>query len=825
MRSDDDNSENGATQEPPTTRKKASAGATRAFTGAGPDYNSAESEAFVKAIFGTTDGVCLWASKSKAPGFPSDWGHFNGKSMSRSRTPKACYFGTARMALNSENQLRNRQISFAGLYCLVIDDVGAGAGSKCTLADLPAELRECASWIIETSPDNHQYGYVLDKPVTDLWQAKQLVRLVYGAGPWDSGGAMPNKLVRMPCGVNLKAAYRSDEGFFAVRLVADEFFEWTPQELLDASGADVAWSDIEAGSVDKIDPQRRRGATAYREGVQYEQQNGLVDEGLEWLSTEGWLLSEGEEWHTIRCPWHADHSEGAETAGYSPLGVGGELYRHSRGFRCFHSHCADRTIVDFLGWLATVGGPSLSVVDPKPEFISRFVHNVAAGTVVDVKSPRLAEYKYGNFKDAHQDPMWIYRSDGTAVKIPLFSYWNTNPNRIKVWGADYAPGVERIYSPATGEDDLLINSWSLPYWPSCTPDAAVLGEFIDFLQYLMPDDWLWFVGHLAMKAQNPVYRGPGVILSTPVQGTGRGRLEHCLSTLWGKWNVARVRLPEVVRGVNATVFNVWLCSSWLYISEAKDASMSVAQSARAYDALKDYVEPGAVEMLIKYKNGFEGMMTCYASVIVSTNHIAGLVVDEGDRRFKRIENCTQPRDAQFFIDLMAFFDSRGRELWHALLQYDVSGFDAYPNTQTDKSIADKAATVAELHGVGLDSAISWCLQWADEKCAGVILPGDVLASMQTFAFRFGFHKLGGDWEKVFHNGITERTRAFKRGKTTWQTKINGVILRPRQIMSRRGHETARELLNTGRAGAQLRKYYSVDSFDVWMDNKLKENGH
>jgi Virulence-associated protein E/Bifunctional DNA primase/polymerase, N-terminal len=49
----------------------------------------------------------------------------------------------------------------------------------------------------------------------------------------------------------------------------------------------------------------------------------------------------------VECPWSADHSSdttGSDTTIYYPAGVGGVL---SRGFKCLHAHCADRTARDF----------------------------------------------------------------------------------------------------------------------------------------------------------------------------------------------------------------------------------------------------------------------------------------------------------------------------------------------------------------------------------------------------------------------------------------------------------------------------------------------
>lgn len=123
----------------------------------------------------------------------------------------ALFFGTSTMRADTDGAVRNRQSLFHDLRLIVLDDIG----TKIPLDTLPAAMRDTASYIIESSPGNFQYGYVFDTPVTDLAAAKVLVQSVYRSGFTDSGGGLVNKAVRLPYGVNGKAGDGQD---FQVKL-------------------------------------------------------------------------------------------------------------------------------------------------------------------------------------------------------------------------------------------------------------------------------------------------------------------------------------------------------------------------------------------------------------------------------------------------------------------------------------------------------------------------------------------------------------------------------------------------------------------------------
>ena len=84
--------------------------------------------------------------------------------------------------------------NFTSLNVLVCDDVG-------TKAKTPSLT---PSYIIESSPGNFQYGYILTSPETDINKAKALINHLIKSGYTDAAAHGIVRLVRLPSGINGK---------------------------------------------------------------------------------------------------------------------------------------------------------------------------------------------------------------------------------------------------------------------------------------------------------------------------------------------------------------------------------------------------------------------------------------------------------------------------------------------------------------------------------------------------------------------------------------------------------------------------------------------
>ena len=110
-------------------------------------------------------------------------------------------------AICAVNDTSRKNENFKSLNVLVCDDVG-------TKAQIPSLS---PSYIIESSPNNFQYGYILSEPEPSIDKAKTLINHLVKSGYSDPGAHGVVRLVRLPGGVNGKQD--KDHKDFRVRLI------------------------------------------------------------------------------------------------------------------------------------------------------------------------------------------------------------------------------------------------------------------------------------------------------------------------------------------------------------------------------------------------------------------------------------------------------------------------------------------------------------------------------------------------------------------------------------------------------------------------------
>ena len=660
--------------------------------------------------------------------------------------------------------------------------MGSGLGSKCKIDDLPEVLRKEYSWRIETSPDNFQYGFLLDTPIDNLHDALSLVHIIYGAGPWDSGGATSNKLVRLPCGVNLKEKYADDGELFHIDPEnADELFTkepfntFTPDELLEAVRAGITWSDVQSGNAGKLDPRRAKGTTPWREGVFHSSLDGVVDDALEWLNEKNLVVNENDEWFDIICPWHTEHSEGGgNTAGYKPLGFGEN--RETRAFHCFHEHCGKRHGKEFLDWMKEEGGPMLGVFDPVPLLVAEWALDEISNAFVSLKDPRIKVPNAG-FKTGHQNDVWWVGMNNKPAHTSEYNLILKSKGLLKLMGDRYDPG-----GPGIIEQGLYkkLNSWSMPQWDIQKIDKSQdhWKLFNEFISYLIPDpqDASWFIDHIAAKAQDPKYRGPCVVLWTPVHGSGRGTLERLLGDLWGEHNSTTVGLSELINGLGGEGFNDFLLNMWVVVPESKDSQLTRTQESKAYESLKTGIDPAPTNHEIKKKYGGQGPGTAYSSTIICSNHEgAALSIPPTDRRFLSIACTVRAATPEYFKALNDWRDTNWcPAVWNELRTRDISHHSGFApkNLQRAQSPIDAAITV--LAGQRpTDRIATAAILFANMECDGLIHSPTICQWALQFQIQLGAPNFSG-WEKELKRYLQDNTSEIKPDGVRKSYRYDGV---------------------------------------------------
>lgn len=107
------------------------------------------------------------------------------------------YFSLAVFRPNDAGEYRRQKSYFHALYAVMLDDIGGKVVME--------RLTLPPSWLLETSPGNHQAGYLLSEPLTDGSLADRLMNAIVSAGLCDPGANGPRaRLARLPVALNGK---------------------------------------------------------------------------------------------------------------------------------------------------------------------------------------------------------------------------------------------------------------------------------------------------------------------------------------------------------------------------------------------------------------------------------------------------------------------------------------------------------------------------------------------------------------------------------------------------------------------------------------------
>jgi hypothetical protein len=260
------------------------------------------------------------------------------------------YFGLASIRPDEEGKLRRRKANFVGLHAIMLDDIGTKAD-----ADLPIT----PSWLIESSPGNHQAGFTLERPLP-LGEAEALLKALTVANRLtDAGGQNIVRYARLPVGCNTKGTLA--EPFECALRVWNPDTRYSLAELVSGLGLDLA-PHQSTREHKKTGVPTESGDTVFTPRPE----TNPVIAGL--MARELYKRPLGGGKHEIICPWVAEHTDQVDsgTVYYEP----DDNYLRG-GFKCQHGHCAHRHINELLAWL--------EVADHEARFKSLF--KISGGTL------------------------------------------------------------------------------------------------------------------------------------------------------------------------------------------------------------------------------------------------------------------------------------------------------------------------------------------------------------------------------------------------------------------------------------------------------------
>jgi hypothetical protein len=399
--------------------------------GEGGDFQITNAEFIAAVISGLPEGafaaVCSKSGDPSLGGWQASRADLAANSLSAETNH---YLGCSSFYPGEDGSFKARKAQFAACHFLMLDDIG----TKVPLNRLDGfEL----SWLIETSPGNHQGGIILAEPIIDGAAAVRLLNAVIDSGLCDAGASGPlSRWARLPAAINGKPKYAAEIGApFQCRLI-----EWrpdkrySPQEIVDRLQLELA----PAGRPKKA-AKRSAPPTGDLHGI------GDADDVLTPKAAENPVVAAlkarglyktplGSGKHDVTCPWVHEHTDELDTgaAYFEP----DELYPVG-GFCCQHSHRDKyhiRELLEFLGvrnaearhkpLIRVVAGDLHRVVDAaEKELANRGRHYQTGGLIVSVSTDPVSG-----------DPSIVPTSAPALTReLSVAATWEKYDGRAKGW--------------------------------------------------------------------------------------------------------------------------------------------------------------------------------------------------------------------------------------------------------------------------------------------------------------------------------------------------------------------------------------------------------
>ncbi|MDJ0905395.1 MAG: DNA-primase RepB domain-containing protein [Woeseiaceae bacterium] len=694
--------------------------------------------------------------------------------------------------------LRRRAQDACAAYCVVLDDVGT------KIAESDVAMGPPPSWVLESSPGNFQYGYLID-PEEDLDKYETVMAALAAAKLTDPGCVDRARVFRVPGSVNDKRA----EPFAARVTLWEPEVTYALDELVEGFG--LALGEIERKTFTEI--------AARAED----------DEALSWLAENGHILKDKGEWIDVICPWHEEHNDPRAEAGYRPLDEDG-----NRAFRCHHGHGDEYGTVEFLRWVAAEGGPRvLGAEMPSPSVMAAVLERAG----IDTEEPALTEIftqppslssgerqptlemlleRYALIEEGQLvgalspgNPRPVRRladfkaAHNTKVPVP----WSRNPVLLSsAWQADcmkllaqqYRPGAPIVFEERGAH---WYNIWRAPAHPAVKGDPET---FLEHVEYLLPNEAEreYLLDWLAFKLQHPERRLPAILMvADEVYGTGRSSFGDCLTGVW-QHGVRPLTFEQFAGTGNQSQYDDWQDGLLIGIVDEAVAtdvkSTAYRVKSAAYELIKERVDTRIVrDQTVNKKGGTTWLTDIYACYLIFTNHPDALPIPAHDRRLSVLDNAHAAQSPAYYkrvVPVLQSVEEQARVYW-TLMARDVSQFDAGSSLKTPARERMIGASMSSL-----DEAVELMLEE---------LPGRVISKRQWLAqirARLGVAERQSNWEHAAE-------RMWRRLPYPYGDKA----------AARVRHNGIREYVKQVRNGPILRANSGKKRYSRWLQKEMKRN--
>lgn len=532
-----------------------------------------------------------------------------------------------------------------------LDDIG-------TKVDAP-KLKPTA--IIETSKGNFQYFYKFTVPVANPI-AYQITNAIYDDPKLtDQGGKMPNKILRLPHGLNNKDR---EDGYddFPVRLIElNEGISYAPEELI------KEW-DLVLGT---------KSRTHTKNNLV-----GRVDPLLTFFDDSGMLLGGGSDGYVdIKCLFSDSHTDPDDIkAGYKPVGnTWGDLPAESRHFKCWHDSCKERKQHEYMTALRDLKYfPWHYSAEVEFNLLTQcLVGGKIMADMTATGATRKSEHKLQEWKNMNGQQVKI---DGDGNYKSVASQVVSNRHLLKA--------QDTIFRPSQNPDTLIdvngqnfYNTYKKPFHKATDERPDV---FLDHIDYLYPskEERETFLNWVAYKVQYPgsrSYAWVNVADAGLTEGDTYGIGRTVVATIIQQVMQSGVLTMDFKKFAGkSSDFTGWANGALLIvINEAKDKG-DYQERKHTYETIKFWVDSSPLyNVLLQFKFGGETPSDVFFIMIINTNHANALILEEGDRRLAVATNPTVKRTRAEYAAVHALVgnDDEIAKIYWYFMNRDVSEFD------------------------------------------------------------------------------------------------------------------------------------------------------
>ncbi len=557
------------------------------------------------------------------------------------------------------------------------------------------------SWLIETSPGNHQGGIIFDEPVTEGTVAARLLNALIDADLCDAGSTQPlSRWARLPVAINGKPNYADEAGaLFQCRLV-----EWrpdkrySPQDIVDQlqlklapSGRPFADKPSSSPDPDAKPAGDNSELMALLEASRTPGQwHNSMRDAIASMIGRGWPNS------AIKVACAPYCKDGADDLDLVPL-IEGAREKFDKPDEELAAPGADVTRLNKMHAVLPIGGKTRVVTFGELEEFPGRETIVMTQTIADFAS---LQNKYRH--------TWRDKK-GELQSIPLGTYWITSPKRRQYdGGMAFMPQ----HDGDVGNRLNLFRGFGVKaVKPDGTSGAAGCQKFLDFMRVIICSGneahFDYLLKREATIFQKRIRSEIALGLQTKEEGCGKGFYEATMGRLLGT-HAMQVTNPKHIIGN----FNPHLET---LLRLTADEALFVGNPEHRNALFGLITEP---TLTIEPKGCGLYKADSYLNLSITSNADHFLPVSGTARRFLiPTVSAARKQDFAYFAGLKAELEDGGYEalLYHLLHEVDLTDFNVRMVPQTEGLMQQRDHSLPPLEAWWCELLETGTLWGADPK--------------------------------------------------------------------------------------------------------------